>query len=152
MSQRCMYTLCTVPGDSSVYTCYVQIWKIMNMYIHVHTMLPIYVHVCTWYVQCIYKVRYKHVCTSFRHVCTRLYVYVLILNSMNMYVQCTNLYIECCVAHVECTDRYIHFMKCTDIVEPSTYIAEPGSYRMQLFYSPVLLACRLGLPAAWCHA
>ena len=131
----------------------------MNMYIHVHTMLPIYVHVCTWYVQCIYKVRYKHVCTSFRHVCTRLYVYVLILNSMNMYVQCTNLYIECCVAHVECIDRYIHFMKCTDIAEPGTYTAglgmynaEPGSYRMQLFVSPRLLACWLGLPAAWYHA
>ena len=73
------------------------------MYIHVHTILQMYVHVCTWYVQCMYKAQYKHICTSFRHVCTRLYVYVLILNSMNMYVQCTNLYIECCVAHVEAT-------------------------------------------------
>ena len=39
-----------------------------------------------------------------------------------MYIQCTTLYIECCVAHVQCTDGYIHFMKCTDIVETCTYI------------------------------
>ncbi len=49
-------------------------------------------------------------------------------------------------------------MKCTDIAEqgtytaePGTYIAEPGTYRMQLFYLPGLLACRLGLAAARCH-
>ncbi len=82
-----MYTLCTVPSDSSLHTCYVQIWKIMNMYIHVHTILQMYVHVCTWYVQCMYKALHKHVCTLFRHVCTRLYVYVLILNSMNSHYQ-----------------------------------------------------------------
>ncbi len=87
------------------------------------------------------------------HVCTRLYVYVLILNFMNMYVKCTNLYIAWCVAHVEYTDRYIHSIKCSDIAElGTTYTAEPGTYRMLLFYSPGLLACRLGLAAAWCHA
>ena len=77
-----------------------------------------------------------------------------------MYVQCTNVYIDCYGAHVECTARLIHFMKCTDIAEPGTYIAEPGTYiaepgtyRMrQLFYLPDLLACRLGLAAARCHA
>jgi hypothetical protein len=66
---------------------------------------------------------------------------------------------DCYVAHIECTARLIHFMKCTGIAEPGmytaepgTYIAEPDSYRMQLFYSPGLLACRPGLVAARCHA
>ncbi len=72
---------------------------------------------------------------------------------------CTHTQIDGYGAHVECTARLIHFMKCTDIAEPSmyiaelgTYIAEPGTYRMQLFYLPDLLACRLGLAAALCHA
>jgi hypothetical protein len=61
-----------------------------------------------------------------------------------------NLYIECYVAHVQCTDGYRHFMKCTDIAEPGTYI--DISFWLQLFYSPSWLAYRLGLAAAWCHA
>ncbi len=58
---------------------------------------------------------------------------------------------------VECV---IHFMKCTDIAQPSMYIAEPGTYitepgtyfaepgscRIQLFDSPGLLACHLESP------
>jgi hypothetical protein len=61
------------------------------------------------------------------------------------------MYIECCVAHVQCTDGYIHFMKCTDIAEPGTYI--DMSFWLQLFlFRPGWLACRLGLAAAWCHA
>ncbi len=95
MSQTCMYTLCTVPIDSSLHTCYVQIWKITGMPVtctymyrdrgptrwHTSWFLQMYhdVHVCTWYVQGMYKARYKHGCTLFRHVCTRLYVYVLIM-------------------------------------------------------------------------
>ena len=71
-----------------------------------------------------------------------------------MYIKCTNLYIECFVAHVQslqCTDGYIHFMKCTDIVETCTYI--DMSFWMLLFDSPGwLAACRLGLAAAWCHS
>jgi hypothetical protein len=35
---------------------------------------------------------------------------------------------QCFVTHVECTARVIHFMKCTDIAEPSMYIAELGTY------------------------
>ncbi len=53
---------------------------------------------------------------------TCLYYYVRGLNQVNMYIQRTNLYIEYCVAHVQCTDGDIHFMKCTDIAEPGTYI------------------------------
>ena len=67
-----------------------------------------------------------------------------------MYIQYTTLYMECYVAHVQCTDGYIHFMKCTDIVEMCTYI--DVSFWMQLFDSPGGLACRLGLAAAWRHA
>jgi hypothetical protein len=122
------------------------------MYIHVCTHLQMYIHVYTWYVHGMYILQYKHVCTSFRRVCTCLYYYVHVLNHINMYIlQCTvTLYMECCVAHVQCTDGYIHFMKCTDIVETCTYI--DVSFWMQLFDSPGWLACRLGLAAAWCHA
>jgi hypothetical protein len=109
-----------------------------------------YIHVYTLYVHGMYIRRYKRVCTLFRRVCTCLYYYVRVLNHINMYVQCTNLYIECCVAHVQCTDGYIHFMKCTDIAEPGTH--NDISFWMQLFDLPCLLACRLGLAAAWCHA
>jgi hypothetical protein len=42
---------------------------------------------------------------------------------------------------------YIHFMKCTDMVELCTYM--DVSFWLQLFYSPCQLACRLGLAAAW---
>ena len=87
----------------------------------------------------------------------------LFLNYINMYIHCTNVYMQCFVAHVECTTRIIHFMKCTDIAQPSmyiaepctyiaepgTYFAEPGSCRIQLFDSPGLLACNLGLVAAY---
>ena len=41
----------------------------------------------------------------------------------------------------------MHFMKCTDIIEMGTYA--DVSFWLQLFYSPGLLACRLGLAAAW---
>jgi hypothetical protein len=120
------------------------------MYIHVYTFLQMYIHVCTWYVHGMYIPGYKRVCTSFRHVCTCLYYYVQFLNHTNMYIQCINLYIKCCVAHVQCTDGYIHFMKCTDIAEPGTYI--DISFWIQLFDSPGRLACRqLGLAAAWRH-
>ena len=80
----------------------------------------------------------------------------LFLNYIYMYIQCTNVYMQCFVAHVECTTRIIHFMKCTDIAQPNMYIAEPGTYfaepgscRIQLFDSPGLLACNLGLAAAY---
>ena len=112
-----------------------------------------YVHFCKFiymYIHGMYILPFKHVCTSFRRVCTCLYHHVHVLSHINMYIQCTTLYIECCVAHVQCTDGYIHFMKCTDIVETCTYI--DMSFWMLLFYSPGWLACRLGLAAAWCHS
>ena len=117
----------------------------------VQTYLEIYIHVCTLYIHGMYIPRYKHVCTSFRHVCTCSYYYVQVLNHVNMYIQCTNLYIKCYVAYVQCTDGYRHFMKCTDIAEPCTYI-DVSSFWLLLFDSPGWLACRLGLAAAWCHA
>jgi hypothetical protein len=52
-----------------------------------------------------------------------------------------------CVPDVQCTDAYIHFMKCTDMVELCTYT--DVSFWLQLFDSPCRLACRLGLAAAW---
>jgi hypothetical protein len=116
--------------------------------------LEMYVHVCTWYVHGMYIPRYKHVCTLalFRHVCTCLYHYIQVLNHVNMYIQsCTNLYIKCYVAHVQCTNGYRHFIKCTDIAEPGTYI-DISSFWLLLFYSPGWLACMLGLAAARCHA
>ena len=123
------------------------------MYIHVYTFLQMYIHVYTWYVHGMYNLMYKRVCTSFRRVRTCSYNSEHVLNYTNMYIQCTNLYIECChcAAHVQCTDGYIHFMKCTDIVETCTYI--DMSFWMLLFDSPCwLAACRLGLAAAWCHS
>ncbi len=90
------------------------------------------------------KVYYKHVSTSFRchSVCTCLCYYVRVLNhTINMYIQCSNLYIECCVADVQCTDGYIHFMKCTHIVEQGMYI--DISIWMQLF------DCPAGWPVGW---
>ncbi len=75
-----------------------------------------------------YIFNYKHVCTLFRHVCTRLYHYRPVSNFINMYIPCTILYIQCtslymqfCTADVPITDRYVHYMKCTDIVELCTY-------------------------------
>ncbi len=33
----------------------------------------------------------------------------------------TYIYVKVCIADVLCTDGYIHFMKCTDIIELCTY-------------------------------
>ncbi len=77
-------------------------------------------------------------------------MYIRVLNHINM-SQCTYNLQTCicrvCVADVQCTDGYIHFMKCTDIVELGTYT--DVSFWLQLFYLPCRLACRLGLAAAW---
>jgi hypothetical protein len=78
-----------------------------------------------------YIQRYKHVYTLFRQLGTCLYNYIQVLNHVNMYIQCTNMYIEYCVAHVQCPEGYIHFMKCADIAEQSTYI--DMSFWLQLF-------------------
>ncbi len=53
-----------------------------------------------------------------------------------MYISCTNMYmhvcsisltsicihVKVCTVDVPCTDGYIHFKKCTDIIELCTYI------------------------------
>jgi hypothetical protein len=84
----------------------------------------------TWYVhsglsKCMYIVQtciymYIHVYTrseSYEHVHT-MYKYVYAI----------------CVDDVSCTDGYIHFMKCTDIIELCTYT--DISFRLQLFIRP----------------
>ena len=113
-------------------TCMYISWNVYTCMYMVRTMMQNHRHVCTWYVHGMYILGYKHVRTSFRRVCTCLCMYIHVLNHINMYIQCTNLYIECCVAHVQCTEGYIHFMKCTDIAEPGTYM--DISFWMQLFW------------------
>ena len=112
------------------------------MYIHVYTFLQMYIHVYTWYVHGMYILMYKRVCTSSRRVRTCSYNSEHVLNYTNMYIKCTNLYIECCAAHVQCTDGYIHFMKCTDIAEPGTYI--DISFWIQLFLFALLAGLLAG--------
>ena len=93
---------------------------------------------------CIYMFIQVYTCFNFyKHVHTCTYMSVT-------YFLFTYLYVKVCTADVHCTEGYIHFMKCTDIVETCTYI--DVSFWMQLFDSPGWLACRLGLAAAWGHA
>ncbi len=94
---------------------------------------------------------YKNVCWLLRRVYTSKYIYIRVLNHINMYIPCTKLYMQVCVADVQCTDGYIPFMKCTDIVELWTYTDISFWLRLQLFYLPCRLACRLQLAASWCH-
>jgi hypothetical protein len=104
--------------------------------VHGHTFLKKYKLVCIWYVHGMYIQRYKHVRTYFRRACLCIYMYICVLNHINMYIQCTNLYILVCVADIQCqcTDGYIHFMKCSGIVEVCTYT--DISFWLQLFFSP----------------
>ena len=60
------------------------------------------------------------------------------------------MYVKICTGDVLCTDGYIHYMKCTDILELCTYTDVPSWF--QLFDLPGWLACRQGLAAARCHA
>jgi hypothetical protein len=92
---------------------------------------------------------------------------VCTIRAINIYVHCSDVYVHVytckfesythvsttcnvCVDGVLCTDGYIHFMKCTDIVEFCTYT--DISFRMQLLHSAGRLACSLGLAAIWRHA
>ena len=52
-----------------------------------------------------------------------------------------------CTAAMQCTDGYVHYLRCTDIVELCTYT--DVFFWFQLFDLPCWLACRLGLAAAW---
>ena len=60
------------------------------------------------------------------------------------------MYVKFCTGNVLCTDGYIHYMKCTDILELCTYTDVPSWFR--LFDLPCWLACRQVLAAARCHA
>ena len=60
------------------------------------------------------------------------------------------MYVKIRTADVLCTDGYIHYMKCTDILELCMYTDEPSWF--QLFDLPCWLACGQGLAAARCHA
>ncbi len=79
-------------------------------------------HICNTYILCyrMYMVQtwYRHVhgFLDIDHWCTCMYMFI--------------------VADVPCTDGYIHFMKCTDIVELCTYTVI--SCWLQLFWSALL--------------
>ncbi len=55
---------------------------------------------------------YKHEHIMYKHVHTCLFHILLF----------TFMYVKVCTADVPCTDGYIHFKKCTDILELCTYI------------------------------
>jgi hypothetical protein len=56
---------------------------------------------------------YKHVHIMYKHVHTCLF-HISYLHSF--------MYVKVCTADVPCTDSYIHFKKCTDIIQLCTYI------------------------------
>ena len=89
--------------------------------------------------------------TWFRRVCTCLYKYKLVYTRFNFYKHVHTMYIHVCTANVLCTEGYIHFMKCTDIVEHGTYIAQTllNTVRtlLYLFDSAFLFALLAGLLA-----
>ena len=79
------------------------------------------------------------------------YVHVLTITiTFCFYKHVHTMYVKICTGDVLCTDGYIHYMKCTDILELYTYTDEPSWF--QLFDLPCWLACRQGLAAARCHA
>ena len=89
--------------------------------------------------------------TWFRRVCTCLYKYKLVYTRFNFYKHVHTMYIHVCTANVLCTEGYIHFMKCTDIVEHGTYTVQTLLNRVRtllyLFDSAFLFALLAGLLA-----
>ena len=124
------------------YTWYIHVLTFHEMYKHVYTVLEICKHVCTWYI---------HGSDESVHVYTSINLYTHILISINMYIQCKCMYIHVCTGNVLCTEGYIHFMKCTDIVEHSTYTVQTLLNRVRtllyLFDSAFLFALLAGLLA-----
>jgi hypothetical protein len=108
-----MYIICCSMYIS--YTWYKHAHTFLEIYEHVHTFRNIYKHVCTWYVH----VRTYSGLNMYVHG-SDMYVHVY-TNFINMYIPCTNLYMQICTADVPCTDGYVHYLKCTDIVELCTY-------------------------------
>ena len=89
--------------------------------------------------------------TWFRRVYTCLYRYKLVYTRFNFYKHVYTMYMHVCTAYVWCTEGYIHFLKCTDIVEHGTYIAQTllNTVRtlLYLFDSAFLFALLAGLLA-----
>ena len=89
--------------------------------------------------------------TWFRQVCTCLYKYKLVYTRFNFYKHVHTMYIHVCTANMLCTEGYIHFMKCTDIVEHGTYTVQTSLNRVRtllyLFDSAFLFALLAGLLA-----
>jgi hypothetical protein len=79
-AQTCMYI------SRNVYTCMYMVCTRLNNHEHVYT----------WSVHGMYNRGYKHVCTLFRRVChgTCLYIYIHVLNLINLYIQCTNMFMQ----------------------------------------------------------
>ena len=51
-----------------------------------------------------------------------IYSVYLEIYDYGVFVQGVMMYVKVCTADVPCTDGYIHFKKCTDIIELCTYI------------------------------
>jgi hypothetical protein len=102
---------------------------------------------------------YVHCPDVYVHVYTSTYAFWLIYTCTYHIQTCTYMsatiffytymYVKVCTAGIPCTDDYIHFMKCTDIIELCTYT--DVSFWFQLFVLPGWLACKQGLAAARCH-
>ncbi len=122
---------------------YIRLWKCIDMYIHFCKFIKRYVHCSGVYVHVytsIYAFWLIKTCTYHVQTCTYMFV---------PYFLFTYMYVKVCTADVLCTDGYIHFMKCTDIMELCTYT--DLFFWFQLFVLPGWLACRQGLAAARCH-
>ncbi len=62
-------------------------YALSTLLMMVCTIVKNHKRVGTWYVHGTYIQGYKHVCTLFRRVCTCLYIYIHVLNHINMYIQ-----------------------------------------------------------------
>ncbi len=78
-----------------------------------HILLPYIYLEFTWYAPTLYLVGgSRWTCTNHGHTCTYMFVTFFLF---------TYMLVKVCTVDVLCTDGYIHFMKCTDIVEWCTY-------------------------------
>ncbi len=85
MSVSCCH--CTMLCDSSWQTWYVNVYKIINMYIHICTYIYVQFCKCMYmYIHGMCILPYKHICTLIRRVCTCLYHHVHVLSHINMYI------------------------------------------------------------------
>ena len=118
--------------------------------------------VYTWYIHFMYLPCMYMVYTWFRRVHTCLYRYKLVYTRFNFYKHVYTMYIHVCTNYVWChgTEGYIHFLKCTDIVEHGTYTVQTSLNRVRTllylfdsaFFLPCWLACGQCPAAARCHA